>query len=56
MKRELLTWRPEPPKCQYLDQFYSVEMEDVAVALLIFVSGVIIGSAILFLERLQHFK
>jgi hypothetical protein len=56
MKRELLTWRPEPPKCQYLDKFYSVEMENVAVAFLIFVSGVIIGSVVLFLERLQNFK
>jgi hypothetical protein len=54
MKRELLTWRPEHPKCQYLDKFYSVEMEYVAVALLIFVFGVIIGSVILFLELLQH--
>jgi hypothetical protein len=56
MTRELLTWRPEPPKCQYLDTFYSVDLESVAVAFLIFVSGVITGSAILFLERLQNFK
>jgi hypothetical protein len=56
MTRELYTWRPEPPKCQYLDSFYSVDMESVAVALLIFVFGVIIGSAILFLEHLQNSK
>jgi hypothetical protein len=56
MGREMLMWRPERPKCQYLDKFYSVEMEDVAVALLIFVFGVIIGSVILFLERLQNLK
>jgi hypothetical protein len=49
-------WRPEPPKCQHLDTFYSVDMESVAVAFLIFVSGVIIGSVILFLERLQDSK
>jgi hypothetical protein len=56
MKRELLTWSPEHPKCQHLDKFYSVQLEDVAVALLIFVFGVVAGSAILFLERLQEFK
>jgi len=56
MTRELQTWRPEPPKCQYLDSFYSVDMESVAVAFLIFVSGVITGLAILFLEHLQHSK
>ncbi|KDR23341.1 hypothetical protein L798_05302 [Zootermopsis nevadensis] len=56
MARELLMWRPEPPKCQHLDNFYSVDMEGVAVAFLIFVFGVITGSVILFLERLQDFK
>jgi hypothetical protein len=56
MTRELQTWRPEPPKCQYLAAFYSVDMESVAVALLIFVFGIITGSAILFLEHLQHSK
>jgi hypothetical protein len=56
MTRELLIWRPEPPKCQHLDTFYSVDMESVAVAFLIFVFGVITGSAILLLERLQNSK
>jgi hypothetical protein len=56
MTREQLTWRPQPPKCQYLDMFYSVDMESVTVAFLIFVFGVIIGSTILFLERLQNSK
>jgi hypothetical protein len=56
MTRELQTWRPDPPKCQYLDAFYSVDMESVAVAFLIFVFGVVTGSAILFLEHLQYFK
>ena len=56
MARELQTWRPEPPKCQYLESFYSVDMEGVAVAFLIFVFGVITGSAILFLEHLQNSK
>jgi hypothetical protein len=53
MKRELLTWSPQHPKCQHLDRFYSVQVEDVAVALLIFVFGVVTASVILFLERLQ---
>jgi hypothetical protein len=56
MTRELQSWRPEPPKCQYLDAFYSVDMESVAVAVLIFVIGVVTGSVILFLEHLQHSK
>jgi hypothetical protein len=56
MTRELQTWRPEPPKCQYLASFYSVDRESVAVAFLIFVLGVIAGSAILILEHLQHSK
>jgi hypothetical protein len=56
MKRELLTWSPEHPKCQNLNKFYSVQVEDVAVALLIFVFGVVAGSVILFLERLQEFR
>jgi hypothetical protein len=56
MARELLVWSPEPPKCQHLDKFYSVDMEGVAVAFLIFVFGVIAGSVILSLERLQDSK
>jgi hypothetical protein len=56
MSRELLMWRPAPPKCQHLEKFYSVDMEGVTVAFLILAFGVIIGSVILLLERLPDFK
>ncbi|XP_069696655.1 ionotropic receptor 75a-like [Periplaneta americana] len=56
MARELSIWRPEPPKCLYMDKFYPVDMETVAVALFIAVFGAFMAAVIVFLERQHDFK
>ena len=54
MAKELATWRPEPPKCQILDKFYSVKMETVAFALSIFACGVVAASILLLIELAEN--